>query len=178
MPEGTGGFLQPEKILEQLDVGDNIEAADLGCGHGYFSIPLAKIIPQGKVYALDVVKEALEAVKGKAEIEKIDNIKTIHCNLEDLEGSKLADQSVDLVLLANILFQSQKKLAILKEAKRILKKDGQLVLIEWIKGTSLAPKEGWLISKEEIRQLVETGGLTLDKELDIDSQHYGMIFRK
>ncbi len=178
MTEGTGGFLNPETILEQLDIRDNMQVADFGSGRGYFSIPLAKIVPRGKVYALDVVREALEAVKGKAKIEKISNIETIHCNLEILNGSKLTGDSVDLVVLANILFQSQKKSAILKEAKRVLKEDGQLVLIEWIVDSPLAPKKGWLISKEEAKQLAEAEGLRLDKELDIDSQHYGMVFKK
>jgi ubiquinone/menaquinone biosynthesis C-methylase UbiE len=178
MQKGTGGFLQPETILEQLNIRDDIQVADFGCGHGYFSIPLAKLIPQGKVHALDVLEEALETVKSRAELEGVSNIETIHCNLEISGGSKLADQSVDLVLLANILFQSQKKSAIFKEAKRILKEDGQLVLVEWISGASLAPKEGWLISKEEAQQLVEAEGLTLSQELEIDSQHYGMVFKK
>jgi len=178
MEKGTGGFLDPETILEQLDIHDNMQMADFGSGHGCFSIPLAKVVPQGKVYALDVVKEALEAVKSKAEIEKISNIEAIHCNLEVLNGSKLTEDSIDLVVLANILFQSQKKSAILTEAKRVLKKDGQLVLIEWIADSSLAPKKGWLISQEEAKQLAEAEGLRLDKELDIDSQHYGMVFKK
>ena len=178
MPEGTGGFLNPEKILEQLSLRDNIIVADFGCGHGYFSIPLAKMANQGTVYVLDVIEEALQAVESQAGLEKVDNIKVIHCNLEVLESSGLADNSVDLVVLANILFQSQKKSAILKEAKRVLKQGGQLVLIEWISGSSLAPKQGWLISKEEAQQIVEDKGMTLDRELEMDSQHYGLVFKK
>ena len=176
MQKGTGGFLQPETILEQLALRDNMRVADFGCGHGYFSLPLASLVNQGKVYALDVMEEALEAVKSRAELEGVSNIETIHCNLEISAGSKLTEDSIDLVLLANILFQSQKKSAILKEAKRILKKGGQLVLIEWITGSSLAPKQGWFISKEEAQKLIETEGLTLSQELTMDNQHYGMVF--
>jgi len=178
MKEGTGGFSQPETILEQLTLRDNMTVADFGCGHGYFSLPLAGLVNQGKVYSLDVMEEALQAVNSQAQLEGAANIETIHCNLEISAGSKLTEDSIDLVLLANILFQSQKKSAILKEAKRVLKKDGQLVLIEWIVGSSLAPKQGWFISKEEARKLVETEGLTLDKELTMDNQHYGMVFKK
>jgi ubiquinone/menaquinone biosynthesis C-methylase UbiE len=178
MQKGTGGFLDPETILKQLDIRNNIQVADFGCGHGYFSIPLAKIVNQGKVYALDVIEEALQAVQSQAQLEGISNIETIRCNLEILGSSKLADESIDLVLLANILFQSQKKSAILKEAKRVLKKGGELVLIEWIAGASLAPKEGWLITKEEAQRLVEAEGMTLDRELEMDNQHYGLVFRK
>jgi len=178
MIEGTGGFLQPGLILDQLTIRDNIAIADFGCGHGYFSLPLAKRVSQGKVYALDVLEEALQAVKSRAEIEKVSNIETIRANLEVVGGSKLDDQSIDLVVLANILFQSQKKEEILKEAKRALKKNGQLVIIDWLAGSSLAPKEGWFISKEEASQLAEDQGLSLVKELAVDKQHYGILFKK
>ncbi len=178
MAEGTGGFSQPGTILDQLDIRDNMTIADFGCGHGYFSLPLAKRVSQGKVYALDVLEEALQAVKSRAEIEKISNIETVRANLEVAGGSKLADQSVDLVILANILFQSQKKEEVLKEAERVLKKSGQLVIVDWLAGSSLAPKEGWFISKEEACQLAESQGLSLVKELTMDNQHYGIYFKK
>ncbi len=155
-----------------------MEVADFGCGRGYFAIPLAKIVNQGIVYAFDVLGEALEAVRSQAKLEKVSNIKTIRCNLEILESSKLGDDSMDLVILANILFQSQKKPEILKEAKRVLKEEGELILIDWIAGTTLAPKDGWLISKKEAQQLVEAEGLALDRELAVDNQHYGLVFRK
>jgi len=175
MPEG---FLEPETISKQLALRDDMTVADFGCGRGYFSIPLAKLVNQGKVYSLDVMEEALQAVSSQAKLEGISNIETIRGNLEILKGSKLADQSVDLVLLAKILFQSQKKSEILKEAKRVLKNEGKIVLIDWIAGSSLAPKKGWFISKEQAKQLVEKEGLTFDKELKMDSQHYGMVFKK
>jgi len=178
MSEGTGSFSKPKAILEQLTLRDNMRVADFGCGRGYFSLPLASLVNQGKVYSLDVMEEALQAVSSQAQLDGVTNIETIRCNLEISEGSKLTKNSIDLVLLANILFQSQKKSAILKEAKRVLKKGGQLVLVEWVSGSSLAPKEGWFISKEEARKLIETEGLVLDKELTMDNQHYGMVFKK
>ncbi|MEA2113172.1 MAG: class I SAM-dependent methyltransferase [Patescibacteria group bacterium] len=171
------GLSSPEIILEQLNISDKAQVADFGCGNGYFSVPLAKIVQQGKVYAIDVIKEALEAVKSKAALEEIFNIETVHCNLEVLGNSKLAGESIDFVLTRNILFQSQKKAEIIKEAKRILKKEGKLVLIEWIGESSLAPKEGWFISKEDARRLAENEGFVFEKELKIDNQHYGLVFR-
>ncbi len=178
MDKVTNGLIQPSEVLSQLELRDNMEAADFGCGNGYYSIPLAKMIPQGKVYALDVVKETLEAVVSAAKLENIENINTVHCNLEVLGSSKLEDNSIDLVLMRNILFQSEKKAEIIKEAKRILKLEGSLVLLEWIPGATMAPKEGWLISKEEAQKLIEAEGMGLDKELVMDNQHYGLMFKK
>jgi len=178
MEKVTDGLIQPNEVLSQLDLRDNMAAADFGCGNGFFSIPLAKLMPQGKVYALDVVKESLEAVQSQAGLEEIENIETVHCNLEVLGASKLDNDSVDLVLMRNILFQSQKKAEIVKEAKRVLKPEGRLVLLEWIPGASLAPKEGWMITKQEAQKLVGAEGMKLSGELTMDNQHYGLVFKK
>ncbi len=178
MEKVTNGLIQPEEVLNQLDLHDNMQVADFGCGNGYFSIPLAKINTLGKVYALDVIKEALEAVKSGANLEGIENIETIHCNLEIPGASKLEDESMDLVLLRNILFQSQKKEEIIREASRVLKPEGKLILLEWVLGASLAPKEGWMISKDEAVKLVEAENVSFDKELVLDNQHYGLVFKK
>ncbi|MFH1551745.1 MAG: class I SAM-dependent methyltransferase [bacterium] len=173
----TNGFLKPEEILKQITIGDNMSVADFGCGHGYFTISIAKIVNQGIVYALDVVKEALQSVESMAGLEGIKNIKTIRCNLEILGGSKLEDNSIDLIIL-DILSQSQKKSEIIQEAKRVLKEDGSIILIEWINGSSFSPKQGWFVSKEQVEQLMNKEGLTLDKELEMDNQHYGLVFKK
>jgi ubiquinone/menaquinone biosynthesis C-methylase UbiE len=178
MSSGRAGFSSPEKILEQIEIREQMEAADFGCGHGFFSILLAKRIPKGKVYALDVVKEALEAVQSRAKLEKIDNIETIQANLENFGGSKLKNNSMDIVLIRNILFQSQKKEEIIREAKRALKKGGEMVIIEWKADSVMAPKEGWLIEKEMAKKLAESDGLNFKKEMIIDSHHYGLVFNK
>jgi len=172
------GFSRPEQILKQLDVCDQMEVADFGCGHGYFSLPLAKMVPFGKVYAIDVVKETLEAVESKARLESVQNIKTIQANLEISGGSKLKNSSIDLVLLRNILYQSKKKEEILMEAGRVLRKGGQMILIEWKPNSPLAPKESYLFSKEEAIQLISQQGLGIKKELEIDQHHYAVVFKR
>lgn len=177
MVKGTGGFLHPEKVLEELEIKPGMQIADFGSGHGYFAIPLAKIVGQeGKIFALDVLKTALEAVGGKAKLEGVSNITTIWSNLELKNGSKLQSQSMDLVILANILFQSQKKSEIITEAKRVLKSNGKLVIIDWQPKGVLAPKQGWLITDKEAIALVQNQGFKLEKEFDTDNHHYGLVF--
>lgn len=179
MAEGTGGFINPEKILEQLVKRNDLIAADFGCGHGYFSIPLSKMLTEGKVYAFDVQEEALQSVASKAGLEGIENIETIRCNLEKKNASNLDDKSIDLVILANILYQSDEKEEIIKEAIRVLKDNGEMVTVEWIKGAPLSPKGGWLVSREETEELVTKQGLILDRELEInDDKHFGLVFKK
>lgn len=179
MAERTGGFINPEKILAQFVSRPDLSAADLGCGHGYFAVPLAKTLQQGKVFACDVRDEALQAVRSKARLENIANIETIRCNLENLGGSKIETSSIDLVILANILYQSRKKDAIIREASRIIKEEGELAIIDWRRDASLAPKEGWLLTTEQAIKLAEAEEFKLERELEItDGQHFGLVFRR
>ncbi len=179
-PKGTGGFMNPEKVLAQLGVRSEMKIADFGCGHGYFAIPVAKMVgPAGKIYAVDVLAEALDAVNSQTRLENIGNIETVRANLETLGGSKIPDNSIDLVLLHNVLFQTQKKSDVLKEAKRVLKPGGFLDLIDWQPANAaIGPQGGWRIGPEEAKQLAQTEGFAFQHDFDAGQYHYGLNFLK
>lgn len=176
------GFLNPEKILEEMDViEEGSKVADFGCGSGYFALPLAKIVGvKGVVYAIDILPSVIEVMNSKIKQEGLHNIQTIHANLETPGGSKLEDTSVDYVLLANILYQSkEKKIEILNEAKRILKNDGKAIVIGWDPQTKqIGPFENFKISSDVIRQDAMTIDLKLERAFNIDPYHYCLIFTK
>lgn len=179
---GTGGFLNPQKVLDGLEIQAPSRIAHFGCGHGYFTIPLAKMVgKEGQIYAIDILQEALDEVKLKAESEAVSNIETIRGDLEVYSGSKVPDESCDMVLLANILFQSKKKSDIIKEARRVLKFGGNLVIIDW-QPTGAAMKltsdSGWRISADEAQRLAEEHNFSMERSFDAGDYHYGLIFKK
>lgn len=179
MAKGAGGFLSPDNVIGEFGIKQGMKIADFGCGAGYFTIPIAKSIGEnGVVYAFDVLKTALESVRSKAKIEGLLNIETAWANLELLGGSKLRDESLDLVLLANILFQSPKKADIIKEAKRTLKKGGKMVIIEWQKNQLFGPPEKLIVSKDLVQELAKKQNLKLEKEFSAGRHHWGMVFTK
>src|SRR3989344_1166436 len=133
-------FLKVEDVLTQLDIKENMLTAEFGCGSAAFAIALAKRVSQGRVYALDIQEDKLSALKGKLSIEKLNNVFPILCDLEADKGSTLPDGSLDIVLIPNVLFQAENKYAILKEASRILKSGGQLLVLDWLKPSPFGPK--------------------------------------
>ena len=176
---GTGGFLRPEETIKQLNIKKGDWVADFGCGAGYFSIPLAKMIEkEGKVYALDVLDSALESVRSRAKIEGLLNIETKRCNLEILGNSGLGNGSVDLVLLHNILFQSDKKDDIIKEAARILKNSGEISIIDWKASQPMGPSKDLIVSIDSVKEMAEKSGLKFKKDMIVDNYHWGIIFEK
>ena len=170
-------FLDPERILENLNLRKDMVAAEFGCGSGNFTITLAKRLEEGMVYALDVQQEVLSALAARATQEKVFNIRIIRCDLESERGSTLPDNSLDLVLIPNVLFQAEDRKAIVEEAKRVLKKGGEVLIIDWKKESSLGPKYS-RISASEVKSLAEKLGLEFQRELEAGQAHYALLFKK
>ena len=186
-PKGTGGFMNPEKIVTEFGIQEGMMIADFGSGAGYFTILLAQRVGKdGKVFALDIQESALDNVRVKAKAVGLDNVETIRSNLEVLGSSGLADNSQDIVLLANILFQSEQKAEIIKESFRVLKSGGSLVVIDWKRAAGAMPdgRQGFgppdNLRTDEIamRSLVLGEGLIFENDIDAGKFHYGMKFKK
>ena len=170
-------FLNPEEALNQLDLRTDMAAADFGCGSGGFAVPLAKRLEDGLVYALDVQKQPLSALKSRVLTEKVTNIRLILCDLEKPKGSTLTDFSLDLVLIVNALFQVGRKNAIISEAKRILKEQGKLVIIDWLPKAVQGPAKA-RISPAQVKEIAKKQGFKLEREFETGKYHYGLIFEK
>ena len=172
-------FLNVEKIVDQLDIAPNETIADFGAGHGFFAIAFAKKAgPSGQVFAIDILKTALESIRSQAKIEGLFNIKIIWGNLEKPGGSTLPAESCDLVLIANVLFQLSDKSLLIEEAKRVLKSGGRLTIIEWKPYIAIGPQRESRLSEVELKQLVLSRGFSEFKTIDVGSHHYGFVFKE
>ncbi len=173
------GFLNVEKIVSQLDIRPNMAIADFGAGHGFFSIAFAKKAgSSGQVFSVDILPSALEAIRSQARIEGLFNIKLVIGDLEKAGGSSLADESCDLVFIANALFQISNKSSLVSEAHRVLKKDGKLAVVEWKPYIALGPQKEQRLSEEELKQLIMSERFSELKSIDAGSHHHGFIFLK
>lgn len=170
------GFLNPQEVLKQLKLRKDMIACDFGCGSGGWALPLAKKLEEGKVYAIDILEEPLSALKAKIKLGKIFNIETIQTDVE--KGAKLLfDESCDLVLMTNLLFECEDKKFVLEEGKRVLKKGGKILVVDWKLDVPLGPKEG-RVSPEEIKKIAEELNLKLEKEFEAGIFHWGLVLNK
>lgn len=172
-------FINPAEIIDALEIKEGMSVGDFGCGTGYFSFPLAKKVGQnGRVYALDILREKLETVESEAKVLGISNITTKRANLEMVGGSKLEDDSLDWICLVSMLFQNKDKKLILEEARRVLKKKGKLLIIEWNGNGSFGPDKKLRVTQDEISNLGLDAGLSFSQEIEISHFHYGIILEK
>ncbi|MDO8495600.1 MAG: methyltransferase domain-containing protein [bacterium] len=177
---GGAGFINPEQIVESFGLKEGINVADFGSGSGHFTLLIAKKVgPNGTVTALDILESTLEVIRSKAAANGLANLQTVRADLEVFGSSGLPDNSQNLVLIANILFQSNKKAEIIKEAQRIIVNGGSLVIIEWKKETiGLGPAMESRSTPEELKSIVQGLGLNFTQDIEAGAFHFGLMFKK
>src|SRR3989344_5278301 len=124
-------FLDPEKLLFSVPVTSDMVVADFGCGNGYYSVAAAKIVgKKGQVYALDILEDALSQTATLAKLNSIPNITTRQCDLEKLGACQIPDTSCDFAIISSILHQLENKENVIREAYRVLKTGGKLIVVD------------------------------------------------
>ena len=168
--------LDPQRVLSLVPIQYHQTIADIGCGPGYFTVPIAKSLFGGKVYALDVQQEMLDATQ--AAFDEI-NLTNVEVRLSKEKQLPLDDGSLDGALIAFVLQESQDPQALLSEAKRCLKDAGWLAVLEWRKEEMEAgPPLAQRIDSEELRGMSEEAGFRIKMEHKLNGSQYMITMRK
>jgi ubiquinone/menaquinone biosynthesis C-methylase UbiE len=179
MVTDPGGFLDTARIVQALSLQEGMHVGDFGCGSGYFTMEAAKAVgATGRVYAVDVQEGPLESVAARAEALGLENIQAVRADLEKLGGTNIPSDSLDVVLLANVLFQSQAKEDIIKEAQRTLKQGGHLLVIDWKQGAGGPLPDEHRSDPEEMKRLISGQGLTFSRDVDAGPYFFGLQYTK
>lgn len=178
---GGNALLDPYYILEEIGLGADMRIADFGCGAaGHFVIPAGKIIgKKGTIFAVDLLKTVLSAVKSRARFEGVENLEAVWSNLEIYGATRIKEASLDFVLLANTIFQIKKNEEVFKEAIRLVKNNGKVAVVEWkLIASPLGPPAEKRLSKDFVRGLAKKYGLEEIKDFKAGPYHYGLVFKK
>ena len=180
--EATVRLLNPQNLLaKELEVQVGHQLADLGCGGaGYFTLPAARLVgSRGKVYAVDILKPALDGVMSKAKLDNLLNIETVWSDIERVGATKIPADTLDDALLINIMFQSRKNEDILKETQRLLKSGGKLLIVDWkVEPTPFGPPQDNRLSPVTVTQMAAKLGFTLVKQFEAGPYHYWFVLTK
>ncbi len=173
-------FANPRDIVRRLSIGEGMKVADIGAGSGAYTLALAEVVgSDGKVYAIDVQRELLMKLKTEAQHRHIHSIETVWGDAEKDHGTKLADASVDVAFLSNVLFQAEHKEGLLREVKRIVRSKGRIFLIDWSDSFGgMGPLTKDVVKKEKAKELMLSHGFSAEGEFSAGAHHYGLIFSK
>lgn len=170
----------PRAILEEAGVKEGERVADFGCGVGFFVMELSSIVGStGKVFAIDIDRDMLDSLKSKALDSGTRNIYGILANLEEPGSTGLDSESVDVVLMINLLHLIKNKDVVFSEAQRILKRGGKMVLMDWSdKGQHNMLEKEDAVDSKEVRDLAKKLGFKRFKTFEAGLAHEVNVYVK
>lgn len=179
-PVTLGRFVEPSVVTTHFHLRDGDQVADFGAGAGYFLEALSQAVGvSGRVFACEIQKELVEKLGNTAQAQGLSNVAPLWCDLEEPNGVKIADGTLDAVILINTLFQIEDKAATLMEAYRTLRSGGKLFVVDWSESFGgLGPQPFQVLNELEAQALVETQNFVLERKFDSGDHHYGLAFKK
>jgi SAM-dependent methyltransferase len=168
---------RPDVVLDALNLHQGEMVADLGAGSGYFTFRIAKKIgARGKVLAVDIQDEMLQALRQRANSEGILNVEEIKASETD---PHLAAGSVDLVLMVDVYHELSYPFEVMTSVRNSLKTDGRVVFVEYRKEDPGIPiKEVHKMSIEQLVKEMKVVGLIRSQTIEsLPSQHI-VIFER
>lgn len=171
-------FTNPTRNLLQCGDITGLCVADLGSGSGFYTLASAERVGnQGLVYCIDIQKNLLDKINSEANILKFRNIHYIVGDIEKAGGTKLADNTVNLAIASNVIFQLENRGEFINEISRILKPGGRVLFIDWLSSfNNFGPHKNHIVPESHIRDLFERYGFKLKERIDAGEHHYGIIF--
>ena len=179
-PTKAHSFMSPEQVLHQLSRLESKTVADLGTGSGAYALALARRVgTSGKVYAVDIQKELIGRLAKEAQDQGFKNLHVLWGAIDKAQGTTLASESCDSVVLSNVFFQIDAKDLCAKEVARILKHDGELLFVEWSDSFShLGPHPDRVVKEHQVEKLFAMAGMSVKKRFNAGPHHYGIVFTK
>ena len=150
--------------------------ADIGAGSGYFSFRMSDLVPDGKVFAVDISPQMLGIVRARIKEKKVANVVPIQSTIT---RTMLEPFSIDKALIVDAYHEFSHPREMANSIFKALKKDGLLILIEYRKEDKKVPIKPLhkMTEKQAIKE-IEVVGFKWEKTLSVLPQQHFMIFKK
>lgn len=156
--------IHPYTVITHTPIDLYDQVADIGCGPGYFTLPLAKYLLYGKVYALDTRDEMLDALRLEVNEARLSNVEIAKCGATKFP---LPKESLDGAFLSLVIQETRNRTVFLKAVRDLIRPMGWCAILEWCEPDSpdesiIAPPVEDPICTKDMETLVRSVGFKLE----------------
>ena len=167
---------QPQRTIAELELDPNDVVADIGAGTGYFSFRMAAVVPEGKVYAVDIQPEMLDAIAFLQTENNINNVETV---LGQPDNPQLSKDSIDLAFMVDAYHEFEYPREMMEGIVKALKPGGRVVLLEYRQENPLIPiKRLHKMSERQVKKEMKAVGLQWQQTKEFLPEQHFLVFQK
>ena len=183
MQEFIQRLLSPERaetldtfvILSFCPINVHDTVAEIGCGPGYFTLPLAKALVNGKVLSLDIEDEMVAACRERVAQARMGNVEILKCSEFEFP---IEAGSVDGAFLAFVVQASPDKGRFLRAVREVIQPRGWCSILEWYrKETKMGPPLERRIDPGDLENVARNAGFRTMGWRDLNGDNYMMTLR-
>jgi SAM-dependent methyltransferase len=165
---------KPEEILDALHLQRSSLVADIGAGTGYFSVRIAKRIPEGKIFAADIEPDMVRYLGERARREHLINLVPVQASADAVN----LPEPVDVALVVDTYHHIGNRTQYFAKLKSSLRPAGRLVIVDFKADSPNGPPVRHRISPERVTQELKAAGYALVDTLQFLPRQYCLVFDK
>jgi len=163
---------KPEEILDALHLQRTSLVADIGAGTGYFSVRIARRIPEGKIFAADIEPDMVRYLGERARLEHLTNLVPVQANADAAN----LPEPVDVALIVDTYHHIGNRTQYFAKLKSSLRPGGRLVIVDFKADSPNGPPVQHRLPPERVTQELKAAGYTPVDTLQFLPRQYCLIF--
>jgi predicted methyltransferase len=164
---------KPHQVIQALALKPDARVADLGAGTGYFSARLANMLPQGRVYAVDIEPDMVRFLAERGKREKLGNLTAVQGAPDD---ARLPEKA-DLILLVDVYHHIEDRKRYFAKLRGSLRPDGRIAVLDFKLDSPQGPPRAARIAPGTVKAEMKAAGFALAAEHAFLPYQYFLIFR-
>ena len=165
---------KPHEVIQALGLKPDALVADLGAGTGYFAVRLARMLPKGTVYAVDVEPDMVRHLAARAAREKLKNMTAV----ESAPSDARLPAKVDLVLLVDVYHHIDDRERYFRKLAGSLAPGGRLAVIDFKLDSPRGPPKSSRIDPGRVKAELAQAGYALTAEHAFLPDQYFLEFSR
>ena len=170
---GRDAWQKPHEVIAALKLAPDAVVADIGSGTGYFAVRFANMVPEGKVYGVDIEPGMVEYLSERAQREHRANLVAIAGAADD---PRLPEKA-DLILMVDVFHHIENRKDYFRRLHGALKPGGRIAIIDFRLDSPDGPPKHARLAPGQVSAELKAAGYTLAERHEFLPKQYFLVFR-
>ena len=164
---------KPHEVIKALALKPDAIVADIGSGTGYFAVRFANMLPQGRVYGVDIEPDMVKYLAGRAKKEGLANVIAV----TGMPDDPRLPEKADLIIMVDVFHHVNDRERYFRKLRDALKPGGRIAIIDFRMDSPDGPPKSARLAPEQVKAELKRAGYALQRQHDFLPQQYFLVFR-